>query len=85
MSNPAVSGPTGAKRAKKPAGNREDTPAIFSVYCGRLNASASVGEVSLSSSQLLSLTTFLDPQGLLCSRARDLFDAMASQLIANQS
>ncbi|KAM7533121.1 hypothetical protein Aperf_G00000123990 [Anoplocephala perfoliata] len=85
IANPAISEPLTAKRAKKRAGNREVTPAIFSVYCGRLDASMSMGEVSISQSQLLSLTTSLDPQGLLCSRARDLFDAMVSQLTANQS
>ncbi|VDL19485.1 unnamed protein product [Hymenolepis diminuta] len=81
MANPSISEPTRAKRTRSD-GDHESTQAIFSVYSGRLDSPVSNDKVFLSS-QLLSMVTNLDPQGLLCSRARDLYEAMTAQLTAN--
>ncbi|VDN97543.1 unnamed protein product [Rodentolepis nana] len=83
IANPSISEPTRTKRARS-NGDGESTPAIFSVYSGRLNSPVFNENGSLSS-QLLSMTNNLDPQGLLCSRARDLFEVMAAQLTTNLS
>lgn len=83
MANPSISEPTRAKRVRS-NGNHESTQAIFSVYSGRLDSPVSNDKIFLSS-QLLSMVTNLDPQGLLCSRARDLYEAMTAQLTANLS
>nr|CDS34176.2 exosome complex exonuclease RRP46 [Hymenolepis microstoma] len=70
IANPSVSEPTCTKRARR-NGDRKNSP-LF------------IEKVSLSS-QLLSVTNNLNHQGVLCSRARDLFEVMATQVTSNLS
>ncbi|VDM19599.1 unnamed protein product [Hydatigera taeniaeformis] len=85
VSNLASRMPSDAKRLKKESENIHCAPDVFGVYCGRPGSAFTADEATIQSSQLLALTTDLDPQSHLCSRARDLFDVMVNQLTAAQS
>ncbi|VDK39499.1 unnamed protein product [Taenia asiatica] len=85
ISHPAFSAPSSTKRSKKESGDNQCVPGVFAVYCGHPGSDFTGDKASFPSSQLLALTTDLDPQSHLCSRARDLFEAMVNQLTATQS
>lgn len=85
ISHPAFSAPSDAKRIKKEDDDNHRIPGSFAVYCGRPGPAFTGDKAPFPSSRLLALTTDLDPQGHLCSRARDLFEAMVNHLTAAQS
>ncbi|KAL5106499.1 Exosome complex component Rrp41 [Taenia crassiceps] len=85
ISHSAFGAPSDIKRIKKENDDKHRILEVFAVYCGRPGSAFTADKASFPSSHLLALTTDLDSQGHLCSRARDLFEAMVTQLTGARS
>ncbi len=88
IAHPNVSSDLKTKRFKKESSGdgKTHTPLVFAVYSGRPQVLQGT-LATISPEKLISFTSSPENEqsGLLCSRARDLFEAMVNQVSAVQA
>lgn len=84
VSHPRISAGPKAKRLKKEPDTGERNAAVFAAYMGVPRPSP---KPAITTEKLVSLTSLSDEETarLLSSRARDLFEAMVSQVSSSQA